>query len=256
VGDTLEAEIRIIVAPAPVLDNINRALHMSGLQGAKLCYSPLASAKAVLSRADAENGAVVIDIGDQMTHVGVFLRGALFHSAVIPVGGTHFTRDLEITKHLGGIPMAERIKRVNGTVLPSQTPPEEMIDLPDEGRQVSSREIAEVLHARGVELFNMALIEVGKSGVIQEIHGGVHLLGGGSLLVHMPILAQNIFGRPRVVLGKVFDINGPPQIIENPLYANALGAAKVLAEDLEDFTHRPTRSGIFAGFTGWVKGWF
>jgi cell division protein FtsA len=239
-----------------VLDNINRALHMSGLQGAKLCYSPLASAKAVLSREDAENGAVVVDIGDQLTHVGVFLRGALFHSAVIPIGGAHFTRDLEITKHLGGIPVAERTKRLSGTVLPSQTPPEEMIDLTDEGRQVSRREIAEVLHARGVELFNMALVEVGKSGVIQEIHGGVHLLGGGALLVHMPILAQSIFGRPRVVLGRVFGLRGLQQVIETPPYANALGAVKVLAEDMEDFTHRPTRSGMFTGFTGWVRGWF
>ncbi len=81
VGDTLEAEVRIIVAPGPVLENINRALHLSRLQGAKLCYSPLASAKAVLSREDADNGAVVVDIGDQLTHIGVFMRGALFHSA-------------------------------------------------------------------------------------------------------------------------------------------------------------------------------
>jgi cell division protein FtsA len=251
VGDTLEAEVRIIVAPGPVLDNINRALHMSGLQGAKLCYSPLASAKAVLTREDAENGAVVVDIGDHLTHVGVFLRGALFHSAVIPIGGTHFTKDLEITKQLGGIPVAERVKRLYGTVLPNQVTPEEMIELADEGKQVSRRDIAEVLHARGVELLNMVLAEIGKSGIIQEIHGGVHLVGGGALLVHLPILAQNILGRPRVVLGKVFGLHGLPQVVENPLYANALGAVKVLSEDLDDFTHRPTKSGIFARMKGW-----
>jgi cell division protein FtsA len=251
VGDTLEAEVRIIVAPGPVLDNINRALHMSGLQGARLCFSPLASAKAVLSREDAENGAVVVDIGDQLTHIGVFRHGALFHSAVIPIGGTHFTRDLEITKHLGGIPVAERIKRLHGTVLPNQVLPEDMIELADEGRQVSKRDIAEVLHARGVELLNMVLTEIGRSGIIHEIHGGVHLLGGGALLLHLPILAQNILGRPRVVLGKVFGLRGLPQVVENPLYANALGAVKVLSEDLEDYTHKPTRSGIFAKMRGW-----
>jgi cell division protein FtsA len=254
VGDTLEAEVRIIVAPGPVLENINRALHLSGLQGAKLCYSPLASAKAVLSREDAENGAVVVDIGDQLTHIGVFMHGALFHSAVIPIGGTHFTKDLEITKHLGGIPVAERVKRRHGTVLPMQVAPEDMIELEDEGKQVSRREIAEVLHARGVELLNMVLSEIGKSGIIQEIHGGVHLVGGGALLLHLPILAQNILGRPRVVLGKVFGLQGLPQVVENPLYANALGALKVLSEDLDDFTHRPARvNGIFGKL---LKGWF
>jgi cell division protein FtsA len=240
-GDTLEAEVRIIVAPGPVLENINRALHMSGLGGAKLCYSPLASAKAVLSREDAENGAVVVDIGEQLTHIGVFMRGAIFHSAVIPLGGTHFTRDLEITKHLGGIPVAERVKRYHGTVLPNHVPPEEMIELEDEGKQVSKREIAEVLHARGVELLNMVLSEIGKIGFSHDIHGGVHLIGGGALLLYLPNLAQSILGRPRVVMGKTFGILGFPQVVDNPFYANALGAVKMLCEDLDDFAAKPSR---------------
>ncbi|MDR1840462.1 MAG: cell division protein FtsA [Holophagales bacterium] len=252
IGETLEAEVRIIVAPAPVLENINRALHLSGLQGARLWYSPLASAKAVLSREDAENGAVVVDIGKQLTHLGIFMRGALFHSAVIPIGGEYFTTDLEITKHLGGTDVAERIKRVYGTVLPMQVPQEEMIELEDEGRQVSRRELAEVLHARAVELLNMVLAEIGRSGIIHEIHGGVHLVGGGALLPHLPILAQTILGRPRVVLGKVSGLQGLPQVVANPLYTNALGAVKVLNEDMNETTSKPIRSN---GFFEWLKNW-
>jgi len=256
VGDTLEAEVRIIVAPGPVLENINRALHLSGLQGAKLCYSPLASAKAVLSREDADNGAVVVDIGDQLTHIGVFLRGALFHSSVIPIGGTHFTRDIAITKHLGGMGVAERIKRVFGTVLPTQVIPEEMIDL-DDGRQVSRREIAEVLHARCVELFNLVHAEIEKSGIIQEIHGGVHLVGGGALLLHLPNLAQTILARTRVVLGKVFGMQGLQQVVENPLYTNALGAAKILSEDMAESQHGQTgNGGLIDDIMRKVRGWF
>jgi len=252
IGETLEAEVRIIVAPGSVLENINRALHLSGLQGASLMYSPLASAEAVLSREDAENGAVVVDIGDQLTHLGVFLRGALFHSAVIPIGGMHFTKDLEITKHLGGISVAERIKRVYGTALPTQVDPTEMIELEDEGRQVSRKELAEVLHARAIELLNMVLAEVGRSGLVHEIHGGVHLVGGGALLPHLPILAQNILGRPRVVLGRVAGIQGLPQVLANPLYTNALGAIKALARDMVEGSGKATRS---AGFLDKFKKW-
>jgi cell division protein FtsA len=252
IGETLEAEVRIIVAPGSVLENINRALHLSGLQGATLMYSPLASAEAVLSREDAENGAVVVDIGDQLTHLGVFLRGTLFHSAVIPIGGMHFTKDLEITKHLGGISIAERIKRVYGTALPTQVDPTEMIELEDEGRQVSRKELAEVLHARAIELLNMVLAEVGRSGLVHEIHGGIHLVGGGALLPHLPILAQNILGRPRVVLGRVTGIQGLPQVIANPLYTNALGATKTLARDLIEGSGKSVRS---AGFLDKFKKW-
>jgi cell division protein FtsA len=245
IGDTLEAEVRIIVAPGSVLENINRALQLSSLQGAGLMYSPLASAEAVLSREDAENGAVVVDIGDQLTHLGVFLRGTLFHSAVIPIGGMHFTKDLEITKHLGGISMAERIKRVYGTALPTQVPPEEHVELEEEGRQVPRRELAEVLHARAIELLNMVLAEIGRSGLIHEIHGGVHLVGGGALLPHLPILAQNILGRPRVVLGRVSGVQGLSHAIANPLYTNALGAVKALARGMGESAPRVQRGGSF-----------
>ncbi len=253
VGDTLEAEIRIIVAPGSVLENINRALQLSGLQGASLMYSPLASAEAVLSREDAENGAVVVDIGDHLTHLGVFLRGSLFHSSVIPIGGMHFTKDLEITKHLGGVSVAERIKRLYGTALPQQVDPTEQIELEDEGRMVGRRELSEVLHARAVELLNMILAEIGRSGMVHEIHGGVHLVGGAALLPHLPILAQNILGRPRVVLGKASGIQGLSQVFANPLYINALGAVKALHRDMNEAMGRPRNSGsLLDKFKKWL----
>ncbi|MBS1785302.1 MAG: cell division protein FtsA, partial [Acidobacteria bacterium] len=86
-SETLEAEVRLIVAPNTVVRNIQKALDDSGLDGAGLIYSPLASAEAALSREDRENGAVVVDIGEELTHLGVFLHGSLFHSAAIQVGG-------------------------------------------------------------------------------------------------------------------------------------------------------------------------
>jgi len=250
VGDTLEAEIRIIVAPGSVIENLQRALQLSGLQGASLVYSPLASAEGVLSREDAENGAVVVDIGDQLTHLGVFLRGALFHSAVLPIGGMHFTKDLEITKHLGGMGVAERIKRRYGTALPGPVDAAEMVELEEEGRLVARRELAEVLHARGIELLNMILAEMGRSGLVHEIHGGVLLVGGGSLLPHLANLAQSILGRPRVVLGRVAGFQGLSHVVANPLYTNALGAVKSLNRDLLEGAGRSPRKG---GLLDWIK---
>ncbi len=242
-GETLEAEVRIIVAPNPVITNIQLALKNAGLHGADLMYSPLASAEAVLSREDRDNGAVVVDIGEQLTHLGIFLHGTLFHSAIIPIGGAHFTRDLEITKHLGGIAAAERIKIRFGTVLPSLVPAEESVELEEEGRTVSRREIAEVLQARAAELLNLVLAEMGRTGLMHEIHGGVHLVGGGALLTHLAILAQTLLGRPRVVLGRIQGVAGLPQATGNPYFVNALGAVKTLARDLAETRVKPDRGG-------------
>jgi cell division protein FtsA len=72
------------------------------------------------------------------------------------------------------------------------------------------------------------------------------LVGGGALLPYLPVLAQTILGRPRVVLGKVSGLQGLPQIIQNPLYTNALGALKVLNEDMNESASTPTRTnGLF-----------
>lgn len=254
VGDTLESEVRIIVAPGSVIENIQRALTLAGLHGATLMYSPLASAEAILTREDAREGAVVVDIGEHLTHIGVFMREALFHSAVIPIGGMHFTKDMEITKHLGGIAIAERIKKKFGTALPMQVPPEDLIDLEDEGRQVSRRELSEVLHARAIELLNMVQAEISRSGLMHEIHGGVHLVGGGALLPHLPVLAQNILGRPRVVLGRAYGVQGLPQVVGNPFYTNALGAVKAMAKELQSGESLRGQRG--PGLLDKFKNWF
>jgi len=47
-----------------------------------------------------------------------------------------------------------------------------------------------------------------------------------------------------VVLGRVTGVQGLPQVTGNPLYTNALGAAKALARTLNS-EHKPARSGGF-----------
>jgi cell division protein FtsA len=83
---------------------------------------------------------------------------------------------------------------------------------------------------------------------MHEIHGGVHLVGGGALLSHLPILAQTILGRPRVVLGRIQGVVGLPQATGNPFFVNALGAVKALSRDMNEVRGKQERSaGFFAG---------
>ena len=236
VGASLEAEVRLILAPSSVLNNIRRVAQLAGFPKAELVYSPLATAEAILPRQDKDNSAVVIDIGEDLTHVGIFHLGTLFHSAFIAVGGRHFTRDLEITKHLGGMVAAERIKLRYGSVIPQQVA-DEQIELEDEGRFISRSEVAEVLQARAVELFNFVQVEINRTG-LSDFHGGIHLVGGGSILFHLPTLAQTIFGRPRVVISRPLDFDLTlPAVINNPHFVNALGAAKYTIRERQESGH-------------------
>ncbi|HEU4951983.1 MAG TPA: hypothetical protein VFT46_08510, partial [Holophagaceae bacterium] len=101
------------------------------------------------------------------------------------------------------------------------------------------------------------LADIGRTGALHEIHGGVHLVGGGSLLTHLPILAQTILGRPRVALGRVQGVQGLPQVTGNPHCTNALGAIKVLARELNEGVSGGDRRGS-AGRNpvDWIKKMF
>ncbi|MBK8573199.1 MAG: hypothetical protein IPN91_11240 [Holophagaceae bacterium] len=133
-----------------------------------------------------------------------------------------------------------------GTVLPSHVPAEESVELEEEGRLVSRREIAEVLQARAAELLNHVLAEMGRTGLMHEIHGGVHLVGGGALLTHLPILAQTLLGRPRVVLGRIQGVAGLPQATGN-LSSSTLGAVKALSRDMSEVRGKTDRGDGFLG---------
>jgi len=110
-----------------------------------------------------------------------------------------------------------------------------------------------VLQARAAELLNLVLSEMGRTGLMHEIHGGVHLVGGGALLTHLPILAQTLLGRPRVVLGRIQGVTGLPQATGNPFFVNALGAVKSLSKDMNEVRGKQDRGD---GFLGRIKKMF
>ena len=56
----------------------------------------LASAKAVLTPQQMENGVAVVDFGGTTTSIVVYEEGDLQHVAVLPLGSVNITNDLAI----------------------------------------------------------------------------------------------------------------------------------------------------------------
>ena len=76
------------------IQNLLRAVEDCGVKVSRIVLEPLASAEACLLDADRESGVVLLDIGGGTTDIATFYRGALTHTAVIPIGGESFTSDL------------------------------------------------------------------------------------------------------------------------------------------------------------------
>ena len=65
----------------------------AGLEVMDTVYEGIASAEAVLSADERELGVCIADIGSSTTELAVFFEGSIAHTAVLPVGGDHFTND-------------------------------------------------------------------------------------------------------------------------------------------------------------------
>ena len=74
-----------------------------------------------------ELGVALVDIGGGTADLAIFERGSLWHTAVIAVGGDHFTNDIAVGLRTP-IPDAEKLKRRSGCALTSLVPEDETME--------------------------------------------------------------------------------------------------------------------------------
>ncbi|HEX6209961.1 MAG TPA: cell division protein FtsA, partial [Methylomirabilota bacterium] len=95
-GVRLEVEVHIVTAAVTSVQNVVRAVNRAGLAVQDVVLEPIASAEAVLFPDEKELGVVLIDIGGGTTDMALFRDGAVWHTAVLPLGGDHITNDVAV----------------------------------------------------------------------------------------------------------------------------------------------------------------
>ncbi|MDZ4277941.1 MAG: cell division protein FtsA, partial [Dehalococcoidia bacterium] len=150
-GQRLDVETHIITALSTVLRNAEKCVESAGVQVERVILSSLASAEAVLQTEEKRQGVVLADVGGGTTDVAVFVDGSVCHTAVLPVGGNHITRDLVIGLRCP-YQAAEDAKAKHGHALASAVDVEETVQLDvfgaEERRTVPRQRIAEITQAR------------------------------------------------------------------------------------------------------------
>ena len=229
-GSRLAVSVRIITSPIAAKQNIITSVNRAGLVVADLLLAPLAAGEAVLNDEDREFGTALVDIGGETTNLAIYQRGAVWHTAVFPIGGNHFTNDIAFGLRTP-IPEAERIKRVFGCTyrpLLNHQSAAEMIEVPSVGgrepRSLSRDILCGILEPRAEELLSQVQEEIRASGFERQLSGGIVLTGGGSLLNGLVEVAEQIFDAPVRVVG-AYDIGSPVKEVTEPGYATAVGLA-------------------------------
>jgi cell division protein FtsA len=223
-GVRLESRVHMVTSSVSAIQNLIKCVQRCGLVVSEVILEQLASSYAVLSDDEKDLGVCLIDIGGGTTDIAVFIDGAIRHTAVIPIAGDQVTNDIAVALRTP-TQTAEAIKIQYGNAL-SESIENTMIDIPALGerssREISRLMLSNVMEARYDELFSLVKSELRRSGFDELICSGIVLTGGASKVEGAIPLAERVFNLP-VRLGLPQGLLGNPEILNNPIYATAVG---------------------------------
>jgi len=168
----------------------------------------------------------MLDIGGGTTDVAVFKKGVLKYTAGIGLAGNLVTDD--IVEGLGILTdEAEKIKKEYGYALVDEILNDDNITVKalrgQIPRTVKKSVLGRIIQARMQDIFELSAIEIGNSQIRNELHAGVVITGGGSLVRGAKELAEYILNL-EVNLGTPQGISGGLiKEVESPIYATGVG---------------------------------
>ena len=222
-GFKLDVETHVITAAASSVQNLVKCIRGVGVDVEDLVFEALASSEAVLTNDEKQVGVILADIGGGTTDISVFKDGAIWQTAIIPVAGYQFTRDIAIGL---GLPfeVAEEMKKKYGTVIPVYEGKAEndAIPVPNNGHNVSYQGLCDIVRARMEELLRLIILELPRGEQDALVPGGLVLTGGSANLAGIDALGRDVLKMP-VRVGVPLNVNGIGDNLNDPAYATAVG---------------------------------
>tara|TARA_Y100000590_G_scaffold464139_1_gene632868 strand:+ start:455 stop:1675 length:1221 start_codon:yes stop_codon:yes gene_type:complete len=93
-ADSLSHEMTFITIPKNNLKNINQAFIDCDIEVERLISNTFALGVKLLNNKELQFGSVLLDIGFEKVSLGLFKNLALVHSATLPIGVNHITKDI------------------------------------------------------------------------------------------------------------------------------------------------------------------
>jgi cell division protein FtsA len=249
----LEVRVHMVTAGSSATQNVISAVNRAGVHVDDTVFEPLACADSVLRSDERELGVCLADLGAGSTSLIVIQEGAVIHTAVVPIGGDHFTSDLSVGL-CTPLAEAEKIKKMYGNVVVTLIPEANEVEVPSVGdrcsRLVQQRMVGEILEPRARELFEMVRENLRQSGTLEACVGGVVLSGGASRLSGILDVAESVLRKP-VRLSWPTPLPKMPASLAEPAYATLLGLVfyghrSRIARGLQDTRWSSRLMGLFA----------
>ncbi|HUH05610.1 MAG TPA: cell division protein FtsA [Kofleriaceae bacterium] len=232
-GVRLEAKVHIVTTAVTSAQNVVKCANRCGLQVADIVLEPLASAESVIEDDERELGVALIDIGGGTADIAIFIDGAIVHTAVLPLGGSHVTNDIAVGLRTP-LDAAEKIKKKYGCALPALIKDDETMEVPSVGgrdpRILSRKLLVKIVEPRIEEIFEHIRNEIQRSGYFDSLAAGVVLTGGATIMEGVPELAEDVLGIP-ARRGIPSGIGGLTDVVRSPAYSTGVGLIRYGARE-------------------------
>jgi len=220
-GFRLDVETHIITAAVTSIQNLIKSIRGVGIEIEDLVMEPLASAEAVLTDEEKQNGVILADIGGGTTDIAIFKDNSIYHTAVIPVAGNQITRDISVGLDLP-YELAEEMKKKYGNVSPVKYNEADKI-IGNNGHSVSYRDLCNIIRIRFEEIVRLVLLESPRTDYANFSPNGIVITGGCANLPGIIELIRTMTHLP-VRIGLPPVINGLPNAVhDDPCYATSVG---------------------------------
>lgn len=198
-GIRLEASVHIVTASQSAISNLTKCIEKAGFKVMGIVLDHLASSKAVLSEDEKNLGVCTVDIGGGSSKIVYFVNGSVAHTAVIPVGGSHFTNDISVGLRTPQY-AAEELKKKYGSALASLVSDDDSVEVEGVGgrksRTIPRKELAHIIEARAEECLGMIANNIRQSGLQPVLGSGLVVTGGTSSLDGVIEMGEFIFDIP------------------------------------------------------------
>ena len=258
----LEVDTHIVAGAATSVQNLSKCITQANVQIDELVINSIAAAEAVLTDTEKDLGVLVADIGGGTTDIAIFADGAIYHSAVLPVGGINVTNDVAIGLRTS-LNLAEEIKIRHGTANLADVQPEELLNVAvlgeEDGQTIQRKKLSEIIEARMGEIYQLIHEEVKRSGHGGMLPAGAVLTGGGARLNGAAELGREVLQMP-VRIGSPQGVGGLMDQLGNPAFATPIGllvwGANHLGAEPIGYTPSPSLSGGMGRVMDWLRGLF
>ena len=229
------------------IDNARTAADAAKLEIREPLFAVTCAAEAVLEEHERRNGVLVLDIGGGSTGYAVYSDGHLATTGVIGVGGDHVTNDIAHAFQTTNA-QAEQLKTTEASALIGSAG-EARVKIPGsspliEMRTVSRRALDTVVNARLRELFAVVRETLEDQDLLNRLHAGIVLTGGGAEMRDIGALAGRELGA-QARIGRPIHVDGFDSEPFPAAFAAISGALLYASRNDED---RSILDGLFRRF--------